>query len=215
MPQLSWLIDALESEFSSHPEPYISQVRRENFPYKVLIGTLISLRTKDRVTEAATSRLFELAKSPEAMLLLSEDEIQKAIYPAGFYRTKARTIREVSKKLIDLHNGKVPDTLEALIALKGVGRKTANLVLTEGFGKLGLCVDTHVHRISNRLGLVSTKDVHKTEFALRKLLPSKYWRLYTLYLVAHGQNICTPISPKCSICPLSSHCRRIGVKKHR
>jgi endonuclease-3 len=184
-------------------------------PFRILISCLISLRTKDEVTAEASARLFRLARTPRAMLGLPAARIARAIYPAGFYRTKARTIRALCRTLLARHDGRVPDDLETLLTLKGVGRKTANLVVTIGYGKPGICVDTHVHRISNRLGIVKTKNPEQTEFALRRVLPGRYWILYNDLLVTFGQNVCKPISPLCSACPVTDLCPRIGVARHR
>jgi endonuclease-3 len=184
-------------------------------PFQILISCLISLRTKDEVTGEASARLFRLARTPRTMLRLPVARIARTIYPAGFYRTKAKTIRALCRTLLDKHGGKVPGDLESLLSLKGVGRKTANLVVTMGFGKPGICVDTHVHRISNRLGIVRTKTPEQTEFALRKVLPGRHWIPYNDLLVTFGQNICKPISPLCSTCPVNTLCPRIGVGKHR
>src|SRR5919109_1777433 len=184
-------------------------------PFKILIGCLLSLRTKDETTGPAAARLFALAGSPGEMLNIPVEQIEQAIYPVGFYRTKAKTILEVCGALVEHHAGQVPDTIEALLDLKGVGRKTANLVLTLGFQKPAMCVDTHVHRISNRWGYVRTKDPEQTEFALRRQLPKAYWPIYNDLLVAFGQNICKPISPLCRQCPLDAVCPKLGVKQHR
>jgi endonuclease III len=184
-------------------------------PFQILISCLISLRTKDEVTGEASARLFRLARTPRTLARLPAATIANAIYPAGFYRTKARTIKEVSHTILERHDGKVPDEMDALLAFKGVGRKTANLVLTIGFGMPGICVDTHVHRISNRLGIVKTKTPEQTEFALRKVLPRRHWIPYNDLLVTFGQHVCKPISPLCSTCPVRDLCMRIGVGKHR
>jgi endonuclease-3 len=184
-------------------------------PFQVLVSCLISLRTKDEVTGEASARLFRLARTPRTMVDLSASTIARTIYPAGFYRTKARTIREICRTLIGRHGGQVPATMEELLALKGVGRKTANLVLTIGFGKPGICVDTHVHRISNRLGIVETKTPEQTEFALRQVLPRQHWIPYNDLLVTFGQNLCKPISPLCSACPVHAECPQLGVGVHR
>ena len=184
-------------------------------PFQVLISCLISLRTKDQVTAEASARLFHLAKTPHAMAALPVERIAQSIYPAGFYRTKARTISELCRTLLERHGGKVPDDLDTLLTLKGVGRKTANLVVTIGFGKPGICVDTHVHRISNRLGIVETKAPEQSETALRGILPRRHWISYNDLLVTFGQNVCKPISPLCRTCPVSDLCPRIGVEKHR
>jgi endonuclease-3 len=184
-------------------------------PFRVLISCLISLRTKDEVTGAASRRLFAKADTPAKMLRLRERDIAKLIFPAGFYRTKAQRIREISQTLVNRYKGRVPDTLEGLLQLNGVGRKTANLVLTVAYGKPGICVDTHVHRLSNRLGWVKTKTPEQTELALRKILPKRYWIPLNDWLVTFGQNICQPVSPWCSKCPLQKDCPQIGVRYRR
>jgi endonuclease-3 len=210
------IIRLLEKELENRELPIVSELAREHQdPFKILISTLLSLRTKDEVTAVATERLFVLASTPEGMLRLPAEEIRKAIYPVGFYRTKAETILRVSRELIDRFHARVPDALDELLSLKGVGRKTANLVVSLGFGGAGLCVDTHVHRISNRLGYVRTKNPEETEFSLRKKLPQEYWSRYNTLLVAFGRNTCRPVSPLCSTCPIAAYCDRVGVKKSR
>ena len=184
-------------------------------PFQVLVSCLISLRTKAEVTAESSARLFRLATTPQAMLALPAARIARTIYPAGFYRTKAKTIRAICRTLLAEHGGKVPEDLEALLRLKGVGRKTANLVVTMGHGRPGICVDTHVHRISNRLGLVETKTPEQTESALRATLPHRFWIPYNDLLVSFGQNLCKPISPMCSCCPVQALCPRLGVGRHR
>jgi endonuclease III len=184
-------------------------------PFLTLIGCILSLRTKDQTTALAAPRLFARADTPAAMLDVAADEIARLIYPVGFYRTKARTIREICRDLIEKFGGKVPATIDELLQLKGVGRKTANLVVTEAFGKPGICVDTHVHRISNRWGLVKTPTPEKTETALRVILPRRYWIEYNSLLVAFGQTLCQPVSPFCSRCPVARLCPRIGVARSR
>jgi endonuclease III len=184
-------------------------------PFKTLIGCILSLRTKDETTAVASARLFERAATPEAMLALNAKTLERLIYPVGFYRTKARVIRGICRDLIDKFEGKVPDDLDALLTLKGVGRKTANLVVTEAFGKPGICVDTHVHRISNRWGLVKSQTPDKTEMALREVLPRRHWLEYNGILVAFGQTICQPTSPWCSRCRIAEVCPRIGVTRSR
>ena len=191
----------------------VAEERRDSF--RLLIGCLLSLRTKDETTYPAAARLFRLADRPEAMLRLIPKQIERAIFPVGFYRTKARVILGVCRDLLTRFDGKVPDDLDALLTLKGVGRKTANLVVTLGFGKPGICVDTHVHRISNRLGYVKTKTPEQTEMALREKLPRRYWIEYNDLLVTFGQNICKPLSPLCSRCPVQRRCLKVGVTRHR
>lgn len=192
----------------SMPMPVVTEIKlvTNRDAYKILISTMLSLRTKDSTTRDASMRLFEKAGNPKDMLKLSEEEIAKLIYPVGFYRVKAKNILEVSKTIIDDYNGKVPDEIDELLKLKGVGRKVANLVVTEAFDKYGICVDTHVHRISNRFGYVSTKKPEQTEFALRKKLPKEYWRVYNDTLVIYGQNLCKPINPLCNQCSVSKYC---------
>jgi endonuclease-3 len=184
-------------------------------PFRILIGCVLSLRTKDEVTCPATERLFARAKDPAAMLALPARTIARLVYPVGFYRRKAMQIRGISRRLIERLGGAVPDTIEELLDLPGVGRKTANLVVTLGFGKPGICVDTHVHRISNRLGWVRTKHPHETEDALRAALPRRHWIPINEILVRHGQQVCKPISPICSECPVAADCPRVGVARHR
>jgi endonuclease III len=179
------------------------------------VACILSLRTQDTTTGPAADRLFALADTPDAMLRLTAPQIERAIYPVGFYRTKARVILGLCRDLIARFGGRVPDDIDALLTLNGVGRKTANLVVTIGFGKPGICVDTHVHRISNRLGYVRTRAPEETETALRARLPRRYWIGYNDLLVTFGQNVCTPISPRCSSCPVQSLCRRVGVTTSR
>jgi len=187
----------------------------ERDPFRILIACLLSLRTKDETTGPAAERLFALAHTPEGMLRLTPRRIERAIFPVGFYRTKARVIRGVCRDLLARFGGTVPSDLDALLTLKGVGRKTANLVVTMGFGRPGICVDTHVHRISNRLGFVRTKSPDQTELALRRKLPRRHWIELNDLLVAFGQNVCQPLSPRCSTCPVRRFCHRIGVSRSR
>lgn len=194
----------------------MSQIATERHsPFDVLVGTLISLRTRDEVTIPATRRLLAIASSPGELRALSHRAIEQAIYPAGFYRTKARRLREIARILEERYGGSVPDTMEALLELPGVGRKTANLVLLAGHGIAALCVDTHVHRISNRLGFVSTRTPAQTEDALRAGLPRRLWWDYNELLVSFGKKVCTPLSPRCSICPAAASCPRVGVTRMR
>jgi endonuclease-3 len=184
-------------------------------PFKVLISCILSLRTQDTTTAHASHRLFALADSPETMVRLTAKKIERAIFPVGFYRTKAKTILEICRTLIEKYSGKVPDEIDELLKLKGVGRKTANLVVTLGYNKPGICVDTHVHRISNRWGYVKTATPEKTEVALRAKLPKQYWIEYNDLLVSFGQQLCRPISPLCSQCPVAKYCSQVGVTVRR
>lgn len=184
-------------------------------PFKVLISCILSLRTQDRTTGSASERLFKLAPDVKTMSGLMSKRIEKAIYPVGFYKVKAERIKNLCRILTEKYSAKVPDDLDELLKLKGVGRKTANLVLTLGYKKPGICVDTHVHRITNRWGYVKTKTAEQTEFALRKKLPPQFWIEINGLLVAFGQGICRPISPLCSKCDIKKFCDTVGVKKHR
>lgn len=186
-----------------------------NAPFKILISTVLSLRTKDATTEEASHRLFKVADTPESMSKISRPAIEKLIYPVGFYRTKAKNILKICGLLLSDFKGQVPNDIETLLTLPGVGRKTANLVVTVGYNKPGICVDTHVHRISNRWGLVRTQSPNETEEGLRKVLPQKYWIGFNDVLVSYGQNLCVPISPFCSRCKIKQFCPRIGVPKSR
>ena len=180
-----------------------------NSPYLVLISCILSLRTNDNTTYPATIRMMELAKTPQAMMNISEEDLASAIYPVGFYKNKARQIIELSKIIVEEIEGNVPDEIDELIKFKGVGRKTANLVLSRGFNKPAICVDVHVHRIFNRIGYIKTNDPEETEFALRKKLSKKYWIDINTLLVTHGQNVCKPINPKCDICPIKDLCKKL------
>ncbi len=210
------IVKILAKETPEWDVPIVTLVAEStNDPFRVLISTVLSLRTKDETTAAASRKLFKLADNPSDMLKLSEKEIIKAIYPVGFYKTKAKNIKSICHDLISKYDSKVPDDIDELLMLNGVGRKTANLVVTLGYNKPGVCVDTHVHRISNRLGYIKTKTPDKTETALRKKLPEKYWIDYNSLLVSFGQHLCRPISPFCSRCPVIKFCDRVGVVKSR
>jgi endonuclease-3 len=184
-------------------------------PFRVLVSCLLSLRTRDETTAAASRRLFALARTPAELVRLRTGRLARTIYPVGFYRTKARTLRRLATVLLERHQGRVPNDLDALLSLPGVGRKTANLVVTEAFSKPGICVDTHVHRIMNRWGYVATRSADRTEQALRAKLPRRHWRGLNTVLVAFGQTICRPLSPRCSACPVEAACPRLGVERAR
>ena len=184
-------------------------------PSRVLVSCTPSLRTLDSTTAKASHRLFAVADTPQAMLKLTAKQIEKLIYPVGFYKTKAKNILDNCRVLVDQYGGKVPDEIEELLKLKGVRRKTGNLVVTLGYKKPGICVDTHVHRISNRWGYIETKTPEKTEFTLRDKLPKQYWIEYNDLLVSFGQHLCRPISPVCSQCPVRKYCRQVGVTVRR
>ncbi len=210
-------IRILKREIRQWQEPVVGVVARESGrdPFRILISCLLSLRTKDKTTSEASQRLFSLADEPAAMLRLPVRRIERAIYPVGFFRTKAKHIKEICRRLLEVYGGRVPDEIDELVTLPGVGRKTANLVVTVGYGKPGICVDIHVHRISNRWGYVNTKTPEETEQALRRKLPKAYWIMFNDLLVPYGQNLCQPVSPFCSKCKLIDLCGRVGVTRNR
>ncbi len=210
------VIRTLRREVAAWQTPVVTIVAENSeSPFQVLISCILSLRTQDATTDQASRRLFAVADTPEKMLKLSAKKIERIIFPVGFYRTKAKNIREICRVLVKQYSGKVPDEIDDLLKLKGVGRKTANLVVTLGYRKPGICVDTHVHRISNRWGYVRTKNPQETEFALRQKLPKPYWIEYNNLLVTFGQHLCRPISPICSRCPVTEFCEKVAVTKSR
>lgn len=214
--QINNIIKILKKELAVGTMPIVSHLaENQRDPFVILISTLLSLRTKDEVTAVATDRLFELASTPQEMLKIPLDKIAKTIYPVGFYRVKASNIHHTCRELIERFGSKVPDNIDDLLSIKGVGRKTANLVLSLAYGKDAICVDTHVHRISNRLGYVKTKTPEETEFALRKKLPRRHWIIYNTVMVAFGRKTCKPVSPLCSQCPVNRYCDRINVTLSR
>jgi len=215
--QIHAALKLVRREVRHWQEPVVGVVARTSArdPFRILISCLLSLRTKDKTTSEASARLFALAHTPAGLLNLSRRKIERAIYPVGFYRTKAKAIHGICRRLLEVHGGKVPQSIEELITLPGVGRKTANLVVTVGYRKPGICVDIHVHRISNRWGYVKTRTPEETEQALRAQLPKRYWITFNDLLVPYGQNLCQPVSPFCSRCTLNAFCDRVGVTRSR
>ncbi len=211
------VIRTVKREIARLPEPVVGVVARQSGrdPFLVLISCLLSLRTKDKTTGEASQRLFALAATPIDMQKLPTTAIEQAIYPVGFYRTKAKQIQQICCQLFERYGGLVPDHIDELLTLPGVGRKTANLVVTVGYQNPGICVDIHVHRISNRWGYVKTKNPDETEQALRKKLPRQYWTIFNDLLVPYGQHICQPISPFCSRCKIAKYCDQVGVTTSR
>lgn len=210
------VLKILRRETRSLKVPVVTLIARtKRDPFKVLVSCLLSLRTNDKTTVDASARLFGLAPSPEEILGIPAAKLERIIYPVGFYRVKARVLHSVSKDILERFGGRVPSEIDELLTLKGVGRKTANLVRTLGYRKHGICVDIHVHRISNRLGFIRTRNPHETEFALRKKLPRRHWIEYNDILVAYGQHICRPVSPWCSRCKVRAYCARRDVKHSR
>ncbi len=205
-------IDKIVERLKQAKQPrseFVNLMESFNNPYLVLIACILSLRTNDKTTYPATLRMLELGRTPEDFAKCDVKELEKAIYPVGFYTNKAKQIVELSKELVEKYNSKVPDSIEEMTKFNGVGRKTANLVMAKGFQKPAICVDVHVHRIFNRLGYIKTKNPEETEFALREKLPEKYWMDINTLLVTHGQNICKPVNPKCDICPVKDLCKKI------
>jgi endonuclease-3 len=212
------IFSLLKKEMHQYGQPIVSRSKPAipDTPFVTLISCLLSLRTKDEVTEQASQRLLTKYHTPQEIVQLTEQQIETMIYPVGFYKTKARRIKDISKTLLEKYNGKVPDDFNELLALKGVGRKTANIVMVYGHKKHGyLPIDTHCHRIPNRLGWIKTKTPEETEQALRKALPLKYWDDFNDMFVRFGQTICVPVSPFCSRCPLQKYCKKIGVLTSR
>lgn len=209
----------LKKTLKHYNQPSVSRSKWEEIvrnPFTTVVSCILSLRTKDEVTEQASIRLLKKYNTPEKIMELSEKEIESLIYPVGFYRTKAKRIKEISKTLIESYNGKVPDDFDELLKLKGVGRKTANIVMVYGHKKQGyLPIDTHCHRIPNRLGWIETKTPEQTEKELNKILPRKYWDDFNHLFVTFGQTICVPVSPFCSKCPIKQYCKQVSVTKNR
>lgn len=212
---LSLVLRYLRKSIKSWRVPVVTKISLQQNPFMVLVSCLLSLRTRDEITDAASRRLFVLASSPKKLLRLDPKQVEKAIYPVAFYRNKTLRLYEISRALIDDNDGKVPDSLDQLLRLKGVGRKTANLTLVLGYNKPGVCVDIHVHRIVNRWGYVQTKSPNETEKVLRCKLPKRYWMEINNLLVSFGQNICKPQSPFCSNCVVLEYCEQVGVNRYR
>lgn len=209
-------IKVIEENYTKWTTPIVTLISNSGAsPFEVLVSTILSLRTKDQVTAAASNRLFKVASTPEEIIALNIETLKQLIYPVGFYPTKAGQLQKISHIIIKEYGGNVPNEIDELLRLPGVGRKTANLVLIEGFQRPAICVDTHVHRISNRIGYVKTKSANDTEEALRKKLPPRHWIKFNELLVAFGQSICKPISPLCSSCPINNQCPKIGITKSR
>lgn len=209
------VMKTLLKDFGNYRQPTVRRTSNLDQPFATLISCLLSLRTQDKNTEKASNTLFAVATTPEQIVKLKQETLEKLIFSSGYYKNKAKTIKHVCKVLIEKHNSKVPDTKEELLDIKGIGPKTANIVLCFAYKQDVIPVDTHVHRIPNRLGLIKTKNPEETEQALMKVFPKKYWREINTSLILFGQNICLPISPKCSECPFTKECKKVGVKKHR
>ncbi|MDG6217879.1 MAG: endonuclease III [Candidatus Thermoplasmatota archaeon] len=213
------IMSILASYYNNHPKPLVSRNKWTvipKTPYTVLISCLLSLRTKDEVTEEASIRLLKDYNNPEQMVTLSEKTIQKLIYPVGFYKVKAKRIKELSKTLIESYDRKVPNDFNTLLSLHGIGRKTANIVMLYGFNNSNyLPIDTHCHRIPNRLGWISTRTPEETEEQLKTILPLRYWKIFNHLFVMFGQTICTPLAPYCSKCPIHAYCLKENLIKHR
>lgn len=213
--RIGMVIKRIERYVSEVEDPFIDRTVKTSTPFQTLVACILSLRTKDELTAVKAPELFALADTPEALLALDEKKIAKTIYPVGFYNNKARTLKEIARTFVDEYDGEVPDTVEELVKIRGVGRKTANLVVSVAYAKPAICVDTHVHRIMNRLGYVKTTSPDKTEAALRGKLPKRFWIPINNLLIRFGKKVCTPLSPRCSICPVAGDCDQVGVERTR
>jgi endonuclease III len=206
----------LKREYEKHEAPVVELTKsRTDDPFQILVTTILSSRTKDETTAQVSERLFRTVKKPRDFDRLSVPQLEKLIFPIGFYHTKARHLKQLPGALNALFDGRIPDRIEDLVQLPGVGRKVANLVRAVAFDKPAICVDVHVHRICNRLGLLKTRDPFETEMTLRKILSVRYWITWNSYLVSFGQTVCAPVGPRCSLCPLTRYCDRRGVTRHR
>ena len=208
-------MEVLSEHFNYSERTTLNRMRKKPDPFKILISCLISLRTQDKNTEIASRNLFEVADTPEKILNLRVKKLEKLIFSSGHYKKKAGVLKSVSKEIIERFDGKVPDDKEKLLSINGIGPKTANIVLNFAFGKNVLPIDTHCHRIPNRLGWINTKTPEKTEKELEKILPEKYWKEFNAIFVLFGKAICQPVSPWCSKCPVKKYCRKIGVERSR
>ena len=210
------VMNILERYFDYHERTTLNRMRCKNEdPFKILISCLLSLRTQDKNTEKASNQLFSVAKTPQEIANINTKKLEKLIYSSGHYKKKARVLKSVSREIIERFNGKVPDSEQELLSIKGIGRKTANIVLAFAFCKPALPIDTHCHRVPNRLGIVKTKKPEQTEYELKKILPKRYWAEFNGIIVLFGKEICQPISPWCSKCPVFKYCRRVGVVRSR
>jgi endonuclease-3 len=209
------IMQILKAYYPSTEKTTLNRMRSNPEAFRILISCLLSLRTQDKNTEIASKKLFEVADTPEEIINLPLKQLEKLIFSSGYYKNKAKTIKHVSEIILKDYKGKVPDTREELESIKGIGPKTANIVLAFAFGKNVLPIDTHCHRIPNRLGWVKTKTPVQTEIELGKILPEEYWADFNAIFVQFGKTICVPISPKCSICPINKYCPRLGVQKSR
>ncbi len=209
------ILTLIEKHLENKGVSYVAKASYKRDPFKILVSCILSLRTKDKITEKASKYLFRVVKKPKDLLKYSQTQLEKLIYPVGFYRNKAKILKDIGRRLVSRYGGKVPDKEEILLSFKGVGRKTSNLVLGLGFGIPAICVDTHVHRVSNRLGWARTTSPYDTEEHLKKIIPSRYWIRLNTILVAFGQSVCTPVSPWCSQCRVGKYCKKVGVRRSR
>jgi endonuclease-3 len=215
VPTIEKVIIIIERQVTDITDELVVETEGRRDPFRVLVSCILSLRTREETTSEAAERLFQFVASPKDLMETDIRDIEKSIYPVGFWKTKARTLKKIAEILLREHDGSVPSDLDELLTLPGVGRKTANLVVSVAFDKPGICVDTHVHRIMNRLGFVSTRTPEQTEWALRENLPQPYWRSVNRILVLFGRNICSPISPRCSACRVENFCEKNGVGRFR
>jgi len=213
--KISKVMDILLKGYLKQRQPTLRRTSKYRTPFQILIACLISLRTKDQNTEIVSEKLFKVASTPEKLANMNIKKLEKLVYSSGYYRKKARTIKSVSREILQRFDGKVPKNKEDLLSIKGIGQKTANIVLAFAYGQDFIPIDTHCHRIPNRLGWIKTKNADETEKEIIEILPKKYWKEFNTIIILFGQGICFPISPKCSICPIREYCKRINVKTSR
>jgi len=205
----------LGGEYKKRHAPIVELVKAQtDDPFKILVATILSARTKDETTAFAVGKLFKVVKKMDDLLRIPVKKLEKLIFPVGFYHTKAKHLKLLPAAVNSLFHGILPETVEELCELPGVGRKTANLVVAVAFDKPAVCVDVHVHRICNRLGLLKTKTPFETEMKLRKSLPKRIWKTWNSRLVSYGQTVCRPVGPKCDICCIYHLCSRVGIKSN-
>jgi len=213
--EIKEILKILGKKYSSTDKTTLNRMRKNPDAFKILISCLLSLRTQDKNTEIASRRLFEVANTPKEIISLPIEKLEKLIFSSGHYKKKSRILQSVSQEIIERFDGKVPKEKEELLSIKFIGPKTANIVLAFAFGKEALPIDTHCHRIPNRIGWIKTKTPEQTEKELEKILPRKYWADFNAIFVQFGKDICVPISPKCSICPIEKYCKKVGVERSR
>lgn len=213
--EIEKVLKILGKKYSSTDKTTLNRMRKNPEAFKILISCLLSLRTQDKNTKIASEKLFKVANTPKEIISLPIKKLENLIFSSGHYKKKTRILKSVSREILERFNGKIPETKEELMSIKFVGPKTANIVLAFAFGKEALPIDTHCHRIPNRIGWIKTKTPEQTEKELEKILPRKYWADFNAIFVQFGQTICKPVSPFCSKCPIEKYCKKVEVGKRR